>query len=293
MHFYRYWTRVVVDDQGEETDERWGIVAFGCSDISESDAHRVGLERARRIAEWVAADGERDDTPFTTDYYERPIREAIVDEVQVDDQPHAVITRNGYGAYVLNAAAVLFADIDAPPTPLVKATFWQRLLGSGDQVHAADTRTDQQKTDELLAAVGPVMARQRLSCRVYQTAAGFRAAITSQLFDPRSDESTRLLEDLRSDTQYNRLCLAQACYRARVSPKPWRINGDRPPSRFPFTDPDALAAYEAWDRRYQQASTGFSACRVVAHLGQAPPHPVAERVLALHDELACTGRPLA
>jgi len=298
MHFPRFWARAVVDEHGLETDRSHGYVAFGWSDASHEQAHRMAVDRAARLARYLnEPDPHRlaDPSPGPPlgDYYDRPLREAVVDELTIDGQTHAVVSRNAYGAYVLNTAAVLFADIDPPPRPLVKATFWQRLLGAGDLVAARDDRTDDQKCDETFGKVEPVLADLGLAGRLYRTAAGFRLAVTSRLYQPESAESNALLQSLDSDPRYVDLCRAQRCYRARVSPKPWRVRLDRPPARYPFATPHAEREFEWWDARYQTTLADHAACRPLADLGNAPPDPVAARVLTLHDELACTGKPLA
>ncbi|HEX2202802.1 MAG TPA: hypothetical protein VHG91_05880, partial [Longimicrobium sp.] len=51
-------------------------------------------------------------------YGDRPLREEVVLEVPADaggDEPDAAVTRNSYGALVLNAARAFFIDVDVPP----------------------------------------------------------------------------------------------------------------------------------------------------------------------------------
>jgi hypothetical protein len=56
--------------------------------------------------------------PFPERYAfaDRPIREEILRELRDPwGASEAIVTRNGYGAEVLNTARLLFADIDDPP----------------------------------------------------------------------------------------------------------------------------------------------------------------------------------
>ncbi len=59
------------------------------------------------------------------DMAQRPLREEILQtfEGSVAGEPAAMLTRNGYGAQVLNTATQLFLDVDLPPVG-----FWRRVL---------------------------------------------------------------------------------------------------------------------------------------------------------------------
>jgi hypothetical protein len=91
------------------------------------------------------------------------------------------------------------------------------------------------------------------------------------------------------------LCQAQECFRARLTPKPWRCNMAPPPWRYPWANADVEIRYRSWEQRYEQASRSYTVCRLVKQLGPQEIHPDVEPILALHDRL--TGieadRPLA
>ena len=76
------------------------------------DAARLAIERG----------AERD--PY--DYHADPIREQRLSVHGPEDDPEAIVTRNGYGAKVLNAARVMFVDIDVKPA---RQGFFARLFG--------------------------------------------------------------------------------------------------------------------------------------------------------------------
>jgi hypothetical protein len=66
------------------------------------------------------------------------------------------------------------------------------------------------------------------SYRVYRTHSGCRVVCTSRRF-PRTQDNypaDRLMRFLRADRHYMELCQAQKCYRARLTPKPWRCDGE-------------------------------------------------------------------
>ena len=273
MKFFRYWARgtaSVVDG--------WNVHACGASDTSLEDARA----QARRIAERTAAVFAAGDLPGDYDYLERPIREELVRTIGSSDAPTAVLTRNAYGAVVLNTSRVLFADLDLTA---------ERPGCLGGLFGARGKSQD----DAILERVRELSARDnRVGTRLYRTAAGYRCLVTHRTFEPSAPESLELLRRLGSDPLYVRMCELQECFRARLTPKPWRIELSRPPARFPWTTDDEEQAVRRWEEAYERASASFSTCALVASFGNPVAHPDVAPILALHDELACNGdRPLA
>src|SRR5690606_34611000 len=130
-----------------------------------------------------------------------------------------------------------------------------------------------------------VAARPELGIRLYRTPGGYRAIVTSHTIPPKSDESRQLLTALGSDPLYVRLCEQQECYRARLTPKPWRIGLQVPDIQsFPRIDEQAEREMEAWIKRYEHASRTWAACEFIADFGVKTVHPDVAPVLAWHDE---------
>jgi hypothetical protein len=94
-----------------------------------------------------------------------------------------------------------------------------------------------------------------------------------------------MLRAFESDPLYVRLCQAQACFRARLTPKPWRCGMNTPPSRYPWENYDAEFRYREWEQRYERASAQYSVCKLVKQLGPQEIHPDVAPILALHDRL--------
>ncbi len=111
------------------------------------------------------------------------------------DGASANVTINSYGALVINANRALFVDVDTEAV-----------------------------TDEFAAqCLAELVGRHReLGFRVYRTRAGWRYLCTTQTFDPAANSTQLLLEALQSDPNYRLLCQIQNCFRARLTPKPWR-----------------------------------------------------------------------
>ncbi|MCU0877475.1 MAG: hypothetical protein MUF06_06800, partial [Pirellulaceae bacterium] len=99
-----------------------------------------------------------------------------------------------------------------------------------------------------------------------------------------------------ADPVYVLMCRRQHCFRARVSPKPWRIGVRRFPSRAVWpVDSRRLAERQKWAAEYDDAARGFASCTFLEALGSGRVDPEAAEVQKLHDELceATSRRPLA
>ena len=131
--------------------------------------------------------------------------------------------------------------------------------------------------------------------RVYRTYAGLRYLVTHAPFSPTGGETQAILTALGADLQYIRLCQIQKSFRARLTPKPWRIGMENPPGRFPFESPAHEQAMRAWEARYAQASQGRATCHFLEEIGDGAEHPDIAPLRALHDEQtrATSGLPLA
>lgn len=136
-------------------------------------------------------------------------------------------------------------------------------------------------------------AHASLGPRLYRTAAGLRVAISGQPLQARGPDSQRILEELGSDPLYRRLCDVQECFRARLSPKPWRIECGQPPARFPFADAVKEQAYRQWQRGYEAAAVNFATCELLdVYGGDGDAHPGVASLLNLHDGLTGVGKSL-
>ena len=134
------------------------------------------------------------------------------------------------------------------------------------------------------------------SWRLYRTPAGARALAMHDVFDPRSDATQTLMVELGTDPMYALMCRRQGCFRARVSPKPWRVPGlTRLRGGVWPLDGEALDRRQAWVNGYNALQGDYAACAWVADTGRAAAHPRTEAVRSLHDRLsqALSGKPLA
>jgi hypothetical protein len=326
MNIPRYWAdhRLQEKRSGRQvTVRRWGW-----SDTSEAEARSVAEARAKEaIARIWSGEPLRRREPLETYGNDEgmPIREEVVSRF-----PHAVITRNRYGSLCLNTPNVLFADVDATfRDPLrvnwggcllivlasVALGIWQQsvwigaLVGIGvpwlwsavnRRIRARRRpRLEAEARAEKLDGIRAFVAAHPAWClRVYETPAGFRLLAMHDLFDPRAETTKTALEAMNSDRRFASLCLLQNCFRARVSPKYWRMGyrpaESLPKSKWPFP-PEHLPRRRKWVEGYDRLAGGFASCRFLEQLGDGGLHPEAEEVRRIHDELcrAGSGLPIA
>ncbi len=310
----RYWAehKEVKTLRGKKVTVR----RFGWSDQSPAGAQEHARARVAEALEALAA-GEslarfEPKVPYNgADGV--PIREEIA-----SSHGEVVVTRNSYGALCLNTPDVLFADVDLPEGEGVNFFRWigLYLLAAGGIAYWLRSG--------LVFAVGVVasfvlpfvldslasrvrrarrldekLARDRIRAfsdahpqwvlRVYRTPAGFRVLVMHRTFSPDDPAVASFFEALGTDRVYVRMCRKQQCFRARVSPKPWRI-GIRThilPSRGVWpVSPEVAPRRAAWIAEYESRARDFAACRFVEELGAGRLDAGAEAVRRLHDE-AC------
>ncbi len=276
MRFYKYWA------SGEATVQQgrqsWNLRAYGGSDQDLNDA----IQRAQQIAARAAAAIEQGTRPERYGYPDRALREEIVQEVNAAHGLSAVITRNSYGALVLNTSRVMFVDVDYPPA----SGFGDNVRNLWDRLRGRSKPSQRDRDDQLLSRFREIVdSRQGIGLRVYRTAGGFRLLVTSATYDPISSETGELLSAFGSDPLYVRLCKAQECFRARLSAKHWRCGAARPPSRFPWENEEQEHRYREWEEVYHAKANQFAVCEPVGHLGSTGVIDDVQTVLDLHDRL--------
>lgn len=245
----------------------WKLEAWGWSDESEEQAAAHARELLRAQAEAIAAGRPRDRYL----YHDRPLREEILDRCA----PGVVITRNRYGAEVLNTERVAFVDVDVDLASDSRPGFFARLFGAHDP-GPGQALADQ--LEVLRAALKGIA-----SARVYRTHSGLRLLLTDRLHVPDAPETLRMLEGLGSDPLYRTLCREQRCFRARLTPKPWRVGLQAMPHRWPYADPRGV---EAWVTRYRTRSEALASTRYLETLGDEAEVAEVRAVVELHDRLS-------
>ena len=123
---------------------------------------------------------------------------------------------------------------------------------------------------------------------VYETPAGARLLPLHATFDAAEESTFEFMAFVRADPLYVRMCRLQKCFRARVSPKPWRAGVNerfRAGGTWPVRDPGKLARRAAWVRAYEARAGVYASCRLAETVGRGRRDPDVEEIRRLHDRL--------
>ena len=281
MQIPRFWELAEGSGTGPRGEPRFRRV-WGWSMSSVAEARAVAAQRLRDAL-----------TTFRSDqrpgrYYPRtPLREPILDEVVLDGAQAIVVTRNRYGAEILNTDRLLIADIDLVE-PAQEGGLLRRLFGR----RPAGPAVDPARVAERLAMLEAwAAAHPDLGVRVYRTASGLRVFVTG-VAEPTSAAGEQILAELGADPIYRELCRTHAMFRARLTPKPWRLPRIKAPTgRWPYESGRAERRFQQWLSAYTAASAGYAVCQLVATYGPEP-SSVEQRVIHLHDDRTRAQAPL-
>ncbi len=316
----QYWAEA--RSQHRKGKQRVTVRRFGWSDESQEAAQAHADARVREAMEQVLAGKETRRLDHKIPYNGAeglPIREEIVDR-----HGDVVITRNSYGALCLNTPDVLFADIDfEDPGPSARLYGWSILsmvmvaiaigiwrgsilipviliipavlIGQGIAIRVQRSLWARGGGPEL-------RAQQRLDAFLqsnpdwriskYSTPGGLRLLALHRTFTPNEPAVQACFDALGADGIYALMCKRQSCFRARLTPKPWRIGIHfhmRPrPGVWPVKT-EHLEGRHRWIREYEHASVAYAACRYVGEAGDGAIDEKADEVRKLHDRL-CKAR---
>lgn len=264
MKSYKYWTaekqKITIDGVPQE------IVCYGGSNVSVEDARGKAKEKAQKIERKIA--GERN----LFEEYEAEIREELLQTVD----SHAVITRNRYGAQVLNVERLMILDIDKPKPAAG---------GLGGLFKKKDTRPPKEQIFEMVRN----LATNRypdLAFRVYETFQGARVIVLGREFDPREAATQKMMAEFNCDPLYTLLCVKQGCYRARLTPKPARMKLKGYKVQYPRAGDES--EFQRWVADYESLSRSFSVCKLVEQIGSSQ---YVTDVVRLHDDVTGVGYP--
>ncbi|HBD13154.1 MAG TPA: hypothetical protein DCZ13_13460 [Porticoccaceae bacterium] len=252
MKYFRYWIeakhRIRIFDRSEEINLLVG------SNVSKEDAQQEALLRAKKIEDRIASGAPKDE-------YEAGIKEHVAEVI--DDSNVVTVCR--YGAKILNTSQYSVLDLDDYPESIWDMFKSVRKLGKKEKIvykfEESIRRFPQLGTD----------------FRIYETAKGIRI-IGSKYIDPADPGNRRLLRKLNIDWLYLVLSSKQQCYRARLTPKPYRMRIKTIRVRTPLAC--ETEAYQSWAQMYGEASRAYSVVRLIKTLGQDFSN---DRVIKFHD----------
>jgi hypothetical protein len=268
MNFPQFWARGVSGN----------VVCWRWSSQSMAEAQAFANEAVQKLAERIRGG---DYPPRHGGYYpNRPFREQVLQEIKDDaGELAAVVTRNSYGCQVLNTARVMFVDIDFSEPKPSGGSFFKRLFGKPEPAPPSDPQN---------AAIARLESWTRnhpeWGWRIYRTRAGLRLLATQGPVEAGSEGVDGIFEALGADPLYRNLCKTQKCFRARLTPKPWRCGVDGKPERWPWLDAKREKAFQKWEAEYQGCSANWATCEFLRSIGNPGVGSEVQGILKLHDE---------
>ncbi len=258
MKLYKYWISekqtILIDGSLQQ------VTCYGGSNVSIEDARRAAQEKAQKIQRKIA--GER----HLFENYEAEIREEVLRVI--DD--HSAITRNRYGAQVLNTDNMLILDIDKP-----KSTGG----GLGGLFKKKDTRSPKEQIFDMVRDLAKTKYGN-YAFRLYETYQGARVIVLGQSFDPRNPQTKKMMDEFNCDPLYTLLCQKQGCFRARLTPKPSRMKFRGYKVKYPREGDDN--EFQQWVSEYENMSRGFSVCKLIDQVGT---NSYMNDIVMLHDDV--------
>jgi len=256
MRTYKFWQKIqgtlIIDGRPKQAS------FLGGSNNSKFDAERSARKRLEAVQRRI--DGKEEEI----EEYRVEIKEEVITELDSKN----VVTRNRYGALVLNSEQTMFIDIDQPPFSLLNLfLFWKKKGTAKERI--LDMIRKKAKN------------YPRLDFRVYETQKGVRVIVTGQDFDGASKEAQNLMRQFNSDHLYSLLCAKQECFRARLTPKPYRMKCKTRKIVFPRDTIQENIEHDAWVAQYESHSTRFATCKFLENVGSASE----TRLVRYHDEL--------
>lgn len=322
-----YWAEARLQQPRSKTKKQITVRRFGWSNDSQVAAEQMAGQRVQeaftRITSGETLLRREPKIPYSgADGV--PIREEVLSR-----HGEVVITRNSYGAHCLNTPDVLFADVDFLMRPsgrwLLAHILPLMVVGiiTGVWLRSAGTAFVSFFVTLLLGYLigigtyklllklrgGPErLAKTRIATfvrrhvdwhlRLYQTPAGLRILVLHRTFQPTDPAVTEFFNALGVDPVYATMCRNQQCFRARVSPKPWRMGMSRHMRPRPGVWPikaEHMETRNSWIREYEAAATQFASCKFIEALGNGFTDTKAAHVRDLHDRMsqALSGREIA
>ncbi len=248
------------------------------SDVSMAEAQRLASEALPALLRRAEAGEDVSGYPYGVGTLAEPIEEEFF---ATPGERAAAVTVNRMGCRVLNTATLGFVDVDltagddAEPWMLTapkRRGLFASLRGKdrsaggeaggpGEPAPVVPHRGEERALASLTALV---RARPRWGVRAYRTAAGLRYLVVNPALDPCAAETHAAMQSLGVDPLYATLCKAQRCFRARLTPKPWR-------------------QWAAQDRKKIPLES-IGVCAWIGDFGcLEAPDDMAARLIALHD----------
>jgi hypothetical protein len=104
-------------------------------------------------------------------------------------------------------------------------------------------------------------------------------------FTAEAPQTDQLLQLCGADPAFVQLCRVQKCFRARLTPKPWRCKFGLPPGQFPREDSGERQRFEKWLSGYEAACRGYATCQYLENVGTGSALNSLDPAIQLHDRM--------
>ena len=281
----KYWSKREVNDK----ENNFYLIGLGWSNDNQAEADNMAEKKLEAILLKIkSGDFSRSAKRDWKKYYSgKPLREELIEEFRNNnDGLFAAITRSRTGVLVLNTANLALIDIDYPSAPI---NFLKDFIISifQPQKRTLQVAEFQTSLNEKVQNTAQEL-EDDYSFRIYKTKAGARVIVTNKKIDPTSSESDNLMEAFEADKLYRKLCHYQDTYRARLTPKPWRIPGaklGKYPFSWPFANEDEKNDCRSWENKYNTLSENIATCHLLYETTGGDILPEFAEIIERHDEL--------
>jgi len=253
MKYFKFWVsenyRIKINGVTED------INILAGSNQSKEAARTEAYKRSKQIE-------TRIESGDSVDNYEVPIREYVSDVVDGSN----IVTVCRYGAKILNSTQYTILDLDEYPVDFMDYFRPVRKLPKKKRIIA--------KFLERLKSFPELGS----DFRIYETSKGVRV-IGKKYIDPQEKGYKKLMRKFSVDWLYIVLSMKQDCYRARITPKPYRMKIKTIKIKTPL-DCEAQK-YVSWAQSYQAESKKYSVVKFIESVGA---DFSMEPVIKLHDQ---------
>ncbi|OAD24078.1 transmembrane prediction [Candidatus Thiomargarita nelsonii] len=254
MKYFKFWVKESFQISiAGKTQE---IKLLSGSNESKNAAIEEARNRAKMIEQRIADRSRKEE-------YEVAIKEHVSDIIDESN----IISICRYGAKILNTNQYTILDLDDYPVDIFDVF---KSLGKMSKKERIVFKFQERiKRYPLLGS----------DFRIYETTKGVRV-IGKKYINPSEKNYTSLMRKLFVDWIYIQMSKKQNCYRARITPKPYRMRIRTIRIKSPLDC--ETNAYLDWSKEYEQKSEKYSVVKLIKAIGQDFSH---EPVIKIHDRI--------
>ncbi len=253
MKYFKHWVKESFQIKIDGSIENINILSG--SNISKADASQEAQTKADLIEGRISEGTHKEN-------YEVAIKEHV-DEVLDESN---VVTVCRYGAHILNTQQYTILDLDDYPVNFM------------DIFKSFKNMTKKERIVHKFLENIKRHPKLGNDFRIYETTKGVRV-IGKTYIDPTQKNYSSLMRKLGVDWIYIQLSKKQQCFRARLTPKPYRIKCKTIKIRSPLDC--ETKAYESWASQYKEHAKDYSVVKLIQTIGQDFSY---EAAIKLHDE---------